>query len=838
MKRTLFYLLFINTVFVSASFAQNSADYKKEYSKGNAKATLSGTITSVKTGKPLESATIMIPDLKLGVVSDSFGHYNFKILPSGTYLVEVILTGYKSISQSITLEDDTKADFKLEESYTENAEVVVTGISKATQIKQNPVPIVAISHDYLTHELSTNAIDAIAKIPGVTAVTTGPNISKPFIRGLGYNRILTLYDGVRQEGQQWGDEHGIEVDEYGVDHVEVIKGPASLTYGSDALAGVVNIIPTQAAPEGKLVGDATGEYQTNDKYFGGSLMLGGTKNGFEWMARASHKQAVDYQNAVDGRVFGTAFNETDASATLGIHRSWGFSHLNLILFNDLQEIPDGSRDSATWQFTKQVAEGAADTARPIVSKSELNQYAIEPLHQHIQHYRAFTSNHFILGTGSLDVNLGYQLSIRQEFSHPQYADIPGLYLKLNSYTYDIKYSLPKSNWNVTTGINGMYQQNTSTGGTEFIIPDYNQFDIGAFAVGKRTFGKLDIAGGARYDVRIFNNDELYTKSNPADGFDMPVYGSDTIGASKVFSNYTKTFSGASGSLGATYNFSNKFSLKANISKGYRAPNIAEISANGVHPGTDVYQIGNPDFKPEFSLQEDVGGEFSSKYAEITLSVFHNTISNYIYNQKLNSALGGDSVIVAGNETFKFQQGKADLYGGELSIDIHPVKKLHFENSLSVVYGNNLAANGKTISDSTQYLPFIPPLHGVSDVRYDFNIKQAHITHAFVKAEMDYFASQNRIFSAYGTETPTPGYTLFGLGAGAGFANKKGNTMFSIYVLANNIFNIVYWDNLSRLKYFYGDLQNPGPNDNPQEHGIYNMGRNISIKLDVPINGKL
>jgi iron complex outermembrane recepter protein len=839
MKKFFFFLLFINAVFVIRSFAQNSADSKKEYSRGNPKATLSGNVTSLKTGKPLESATIMIPDLKLGVVTDTSGHYNFKILASGSYLVEVILTGYKTISQTIMLDGDTKADFKLEESYTENAEVVVTGISKATQIKENPVPIVSISHDYLTHELSTNAIDAIAKIPGVTAVTTGPNVSKPFIRGLGYNRILTLYDGVRQEGQQWGDEHGIEVDEYGVDHVEVIKGPASLTYGSDALAGVVNIIPTQAPPEGKLVGDYTNEYQTNDKYLGGSVMLGGTKNGFEWMGRFSHKQAVDYENAVDGRVFGTAFNETDGSATFGIHRSWGFSHLNLVLFNDLQEIPDGSRDSATWQFTKQISE--LDDFRPIVPQSELNSYAIEPLHQHVQHYRAFLTNHFILGRGSLDVNLGFQSSIRQEFSHPLLPDVPGLYLQLHSYTYDIKYSLPSvNNWNITTGINGMYQQNTSTNGTDFIIPNYNQFDVGAFAVAKKTYGKLDIAGGARYDVRVFNNDQLYTRPSPniQDTFDVPVYGADTIGANKVFSNYSKTFSGVSGSLGATYNFSEKFSVKANISRGYRAPNIAEISANGVHPGTNIYQIGNPDFNPEFSLQEDIGGEFSSKYAEITLSVFHNTISNYIYNQKLNSVHGGDSIIVAGNETFKFQQGKADLYGGELSIDIHPVKKLHFENTLAIVYGNNVAVAGKPITDSTKYLPFIPPVHGISDVRYDFNIKHTHITHAFVKAEMDYFASQNRIFSAYGTETPTPGYTLFGLGAGAGFTNKKGNTMFSVYVLANNIFNIVYWDNLSRLKYFYGDYLNPAANDNPQEHGIYNMGRNISIKLDVPIDGKM
>src|SRR5258708_6613794 len=310
---------------------------------------LSGKITE-QGGTPLIGATAYIPDLKLGVITGP-------------------------ITQ----------DFALTDEYVEESPVVVTGLSKATQIKRSPVPIVSISHSYLETNLSTNAIDAIAKIPGIRAVTTGPNVSKPFIRGLGYNRILTLYDGIRQEGQQWGDEHGIEVDQYAVDRVEVIKGPASLSFGSDALAGVVNLIPTQPAPEGKMIGDLTLNYQTNNKYIGGSAMLGATKNGLEWVARISHKQAVDYRNKIDGRVFGTAFNETDANASLGLHRKWGYSHLDFVLYDDLQEIPDASRDSTTGRFTRQISE--PDTVPQIVSSSDLDSYKMEKIHQLVQHYR-------------------------------------------------------------------------------------------------------------------------------------------------------------------------------------------------------------------------------------------------------------------------------------------------------------------------------------------------------------------------------------------------------------------------------------------------------------------
>jgi iron complex outermembrane receptor protein len=816
------------------SFSYSSFAYIKKLPD---KVSFSGTVVDSKKKTPLQGASVYIPDLKLGVVTDSNGVFSFKNLPMGSFLIEINYNGYKTFTKTIILNNtEVKENFALTETVTEVNEVVVTGTSKATQIKRNPVPIATVNREYLVTNLSTNAIDAIVKIPGVRAVTTGPNVSKPFIRGLGYNRILILYDGIRQEGQQWGDEHGIEIDQYAVNRVEVIKGPASLSYGSDALAGVVNLIPTQAAPEGKLIGNITTDYQTNNKMFGGSAMLSSTKNGIEWLARLSHKQATNYQNKIDGRVFGSAFNETDANASVGIHRKWGYSHVDFVSFNDLQEIPDGSRDSITWKFTRKITE--IDTVRQIVSNADLNSYSIEPLHQHVQHYRVFFANNFILNNGArLLVNLGYQKSIRQEFSHPEipYQKVSGLNLELNTYTYDIKYFFKDVNsWSVTTGVNGMYQQNNVTKGTEFIIPSYHQFDIGGFITAKKTFNKLDVAGGIRYDIRSFNNEALYTKPNPVNGFDMPVYGKDTLGAENPFKKYTHTFSGISGSIGATYNFSDKFSIKANISRGFRTPNIAEISSNGVHPGTNFYQIGNDNFKPEFSLQEDIGFIYADKAIRIELNLFNNFINNYIYNQKLIGSNGIDSVIAGSGvlQTFKFQSSRANLYGGELSVDFHPIKFIHFENSLSVVNAVNKGISGKAVPDSEKYLPFITPLHGTSELKFDFNNKALQLQHAFVKIGLDYFATQNRVYRAFGTETTTPGYTLVNAGLGGSFTNKKSTTLCSIYFNVNNLFDVTYWDHLSRLKYFTTYTSDK------REHGIYNMGRNFSLKIEIPINGKL
>jgi len=192
-------------------------------------------------------------------------------------LVQVSYLGYKTIIEKIDFATTTTKDFVLEPSITEINEVVITGTSRSSEIKRNPIPILVMDRKTIDQVMSTNIIDAIAKLPGINAVTTGPNVSKPFIHGMGFNRVLTLVDGIRQEGQQWGDEHGIEVDENEINKVEIVKGPASLTYGSDALAGVVNLIPFPSVAPGEIKGNISTNYQTNNRLIGTSASIDGNK---------------------------------------------------------------------------------------------------------------------------------------------------------------------------------------------------------------------------------------------------------------------------------------------------------------------------------------------------------------------------------------------------------------------------------------------------------------------------------------------------------------------------------------------------------------------------------
>src|SRR5512133_1142857 len=279
---------------------------------------LTGKITDGITGEAIPGATVYIPDLKIGVIADKNGDYKLENLPGATFIIQVSFLGYKSINEKLDLSITKSRNFVMEQAITEMNEIVVTGTLRSTEVTRSPVPIITLERRDLQQNLITNIIDALAKLPGVSAVTTGPNVSKPFIHGLGFSRVLTLFDGVRLEGQQWGDEHGVEMDENAVDHIEVVKGPASLTYGSDALAGVVNMIPAPPVQNDTIKGHIETNYQTNNGLAAVSATMAGNSKGFVWGGVASYKIATNYQNRYDGRVYGTAFKESDFSSYIGV----------------------------------------------------------------------------------------------------------------------------------------------------------------------------------------------------------------------------------------------------------------------------------------------------------------------------------------------------------------------------------------------------------------------------------------------------------------------------------------------------------------------------------------
>ncbi|MEO6454328.1 MAG: TonB-dependent receptor [Ginsengibacter sp.] len=808
MKIILLAILVIPGIILHSSFAQPSIK------KNEIKVTLSGHVLAAGTGALFSGATIYFPDLKTGVASQSDGTFIISNLPVGRHLIEISFVGYKSLTEYVDIKGIMTKDFTLTQSIVENSGIVVTGFSSGTRIKNASIPITIVNHEEIFKNASTNIIDAISKQPGVMQLTTGPAISKPYIRGLGYNRVLTISNGVRQEGQQWGDEHGIEIDDYNVDRVEILKGPASLMYGSDGLAGVINVISNTPVLQGTVTGNINSNYQTNNGLYAFNGNIAGNINGFNWNAYGTYKAAHDYKNKFDSYVFNSKFNNIDYGASAGINKNWGYSHLTYSRFDEKLGLVEGERDDATGRFVKIVgADTNGDDSIGIATNKDFKSYKPYIGRQRITHQKLVLDNIFYLrgDGGRISVTAGWQLSQRKEFADITEPAIPGLYFHLRSFTYDVKYFLPSlSKWQTSVGVSGMQQENKNLG-NEVLIPAYSLFDIGGFIYTKKNYNKFTVSGGARYDNRKINSKFFEEDGNIK------------------FFPFDKNFGNVSASIGAAYDVSSTVTAKLNISRGFRAPNIAELAANGVHEGTIKYEYGNTNLKSETSLQADGGIDINTEHVSLTASLFYNNIQNYIFSRKLSSVTGSDSIPLIGNDegfsAFKYFQTSAHLYGAEFMFDFHPhpLDWLHYKNTVSYVRGTS---GYKT--DSTENLTTIPPARWLSELQVEFKDAGRSLKNVYAKLEMDATSAQKNVFSAYQTETATRGYTLLNAGFGGNVINNKKQTLFSLYFSANNLTGVAYQNHLSRLKYAPENLVTG-------RMGVYNIGRNFSIKVNVPLH---
>lgn len=780
-------------------------------------ATLSGRVIDAKSKSALPGVLVYFPDLKIGTVSDENGNYRIAHLPINRHLVQVSFVGYRTMVQQIETKGDKVLDFSLESTAAELTEVVVTGLSKAAEMRRTPSPITVVSKHTLQQRTSSNIIDALAMEPGVSQVTTGVGISKPVIRGLGYNRVVVVNDGIRQEGQQWGDEHGIEADEYDVDRVEILKGPASLMYGSDAMAGVVNLLTAPTSAQGKMNGEALANYQTNNGLIGYSLHLGSNKKGLFWDARYSNKMAHAYSNKYDGYVFNSGFKENALKGVIGVNKDWGYSRLTISGYQIKPGMVEGERDGVTGEFLKPIMLPDGSVGETLATHNDFKSYSLKIPFQIVNHYKIVSESSIHVGEGNISSILGYQQNERNEHGDVTVPDEAQLAFKLQTLNYNLHYNFAERNgFNLAMGTSGMIQR-SSNRGIEYLVPAYNLFDFGAFVIAKKNIERIDISGGLRYDLRKINGEDLYLDAN-----------GDRVGANQpnaehLFESFHPIFTGFSGSLGATWQISRSIFTKINLSSGFRAPNISELGSNGVHEGTLRYESGNHNLKPERSIQFDYTLGVNTEHVSAELNLFTNRINNYIYLHKLNGATGNDS-IQDGNSVFQYVSGDAQLYGGEFRFDIHPhpMDWLHIENRFAFVRAIQLNS-----ADSLRNLPFIPAPNWKIELRGELDRCGRYLKNGFASILFDHYFAQDKIFSAYGTESTTPSYSLVNATLGFDVARRT-KSIFSVVVGLNNLFDVAYQNHLSRLKY-------AAENSVTGRSGVFNMGRNVSIKVIVPLN---
>ena len=632
-------------------------------------------------------------------------------------------------------------------------EAVVTGVTGESKLGETPSPMSVLDVTALRGRASSNIIDALASEPGVSQVTTGAGISKPVIRGLGFNRVVVISDGLRQEGQQWGDEHGVEIDANDVHSVEIIKGPASLMYGSDALAGVIIFhADPNPAPDSFSAG-LSSEYQSNTGLAAYSLYHGGNRNGVVWNLRFSDKYAHAYRNAAEGLIPGSQFRERALTGMTGLNRKWGFSRLTLGYYHLTPGMIEGYEDG--------VLEGPTG-------------YGMELPFQQVHHYKALSDNTFLVGEGRVKMLLGFQQNRRQEYEEE--LDEAELDFRLNTVNYDLKYiSGETDGWKVSSGLNGMWQESDNLG-EEVLIPAYRLLDAGLFATASKSLEKLHFSGGIRGDVRRLHSLALAGR----------------------FEDFSRSFTGLTGSAGLVWSPLPAINFRANVARGFRAPNLSELASNGVHEGTVRYERGNSGLKPEFSLQGDLGADFTSEHLSLTAALFCNRIDNYIY-----AARTGE--VEDGYQVYRYEAGDAFLYGTELSVDCHPVHRLHLGADWSYVCG---ISGGRD-------LPLMPAPRLATEVKWEITHDGKVLNNCYIALRAEHRFAQEHFLP--GTETATEAYTLLGASAVTDLM-VKGRRAATISIIADNLTDAVYFDHLSRLKYV----------------GVHNPGRNVTVKLEIPI----
>ncbi len=703
---------------------------------------LSGTVTNFN-GDPI-LATMYLPQFEKGTVTDENGTYQLLQIPDGTYTVIVSSLGFETLSVRIYFDGNTSVqkDFMMKESVVEMEEVIISTPFHQLQ-SDNVMKVERVTTQNLTKSGAINLSEGIANIAGVSTISTGNSIGKPVIRGLSANRVLTYTQGVRLENQQFGDEHGLGINGEGIESVEVIKGPASLLYGSDALGGVLYLNPEGFSKAGETLVSAGGAYFSNTEGYNTSIALKTSGEKLKFMARGTHNSFADYKTGSGQRLTNSRSNEYDLKT--GIRYQFG-----------------------KWKSTLRYNLNRSNIGLPEeIGLQSTNRELLLPFQEIDNHIISFENNLFF-SNSSLNVTMGYLLNDRKEFEETK--EEAALYMKLKTFNYDVKYHMPQmGDFETIVGVQGLFQKNENFG-EELLIPNATITDFGIFTTTHYHLERFDLQGGLRYDFRSIQADAA---RNPLD--------SDYIAA------LDRDFNSFNAALGGKYDISDKWTARLNFASGFRAPNLSELLSNGIHEGTNRYEIGNRNLKNEQNFQSDLVLEYRSEHFEAFANGFYNPISNYIFIQPTGESIDQEPV-------FTYQQFDARLYGGEIGFHWHPhpLDWLHLESSFETVTGE---------LTSGENLPLIPANQFKNTLRFEW--KELGVfknPYGFITLQNTLDQNRNAVF-----ETETKGYDLLSLGFGS--SNVLESVKINWGLSITNLTDETYIPHLSRLK--VDEIPNPG-----------------------------
>jgi iron complex outermembrane recepter protein len=717
---------------------------------------ITGIILDADSRQAVAFTGIYVHELNTGTVAGADGAFTLGHLPKGDFSIQFSRLGYQSFAKTVTIRD-TLLTLTIYLSRQSIRTDVVTVIADAEKRLKQDVARTAesVTANTMRENGALTLADGLTQVAGVSQITSGAGISKPVIRGLSGNRIQAVVLGMRFDNQNWGEEHGLGLSCIGIDRAEVLKGPYSLLYGSEAMGGVIQVIEEGPAPSGTWQSDANVSAYSNTFGYGATACVKRNTGKLNWRVRLGTESHADYSDGNNARVINSRFDDYVAKASLNISA--------------------GNWVSKNTYFGALNHNGFVGEAYDILHLEPDARLSRDLYFPHHQVFLTMLSsqNTLFLKKSRLKLNLGGHLNNRQEQDLGYHAELD---MQLNTFNGSLLWErgLGKKA-DLLIGSQHLLQSNTNLA-VRSVIPDAQMVENGAFSYLKVRFGKLFLDGGARFDLRSIQTFTTENKYAP----------------STEIIPFHRYFSVASGSLGATLQAGRYLLLKANGSNAFRAPNLAELSSNGLHEGTLRYEIGDMKLRPEQMFGSEISAQLGAGQLEGYISGFYNYFLNYIF-------LAPTDEQYIGLPIYRYLQRDAIMHGFDGSLTYHPAFLKWLSWSESGAYVQGTRADGLA-------LPFIPPFRLTSELRADWRLRGKT---CFLKASYVRVSEQGQLalFERY-----TPSYGLFNCSAGITFTGSKSEMQ--VAVAGTNITNTVYYDHLSRYKYF----------------GINNMGMNWVLNL--------
>jgi len=759
-------------------------------------------------GERLTGANISLDPGNLLTTSNENGRFSFRGLKAGKYELRVSFIGYSSDTSGVILKENEMLDLKIILDHDhELLETVVVSDEHAKQ--EETLQTEHIHEDFFHKNLQGSFAKSMEKLPGISAINVGVGIAKPVIRGLSSNRIIVNHQGIKQESQQWGSDHGLEIDQFDVERVEIIKGPGSLQYGSDGLGGVINIMPEKLLPINSFKGSLLGVYKNNNEHGGGSAKFGMNINNWFLTARYSQQDFADYRvpantflyngfelPILNNRLKNTAGDERNINISAGVKKDWGITRL---LYSH-------------YSLEAGLFSGAVGIPRSYALTDDGNLRDKDDPRQEVDHYRLSLNQLFFFGGNHLAFDIGFQRNVRREYSIPEFHSIPlsqledpndklAIELMLETFSIASHYEHRiNSSWKNIIGLNTQWQKN-QRGGFEYLLPDFRTFRGGIFSISEKELNhNWLINGGLRLDIG----------NNKTDFFQQYVWDSNENIIDSLSSPSTDDmFFNWSASIGTNISLrENKWVLKANFGKSFRIPYPAETVSNGIHHGTFRHEVGTPDLQSESGYQLDLGAYWTFKNFKGSLALYFNYFDNYIYLGPTFPARF--SPLPEAGQIFRYRQDDAIYTGFEFQWDWKLSKPLELEQAIDFVQSFNPKTN--------LALPFTPQPAIRTDFRYlPFKIKW--LEEAYIEISHQYhFAAMGR-WRIDRSENETPAYQLFGIGMGSRIL--LGNQALKISCQVQNLFNTEYLAHLSRYRII----------------NVPEQGRNMVVTIKIPFGGK-